>query len=147
MDQFLLAIQQLSNENMMKSNLFFLENISYRQHQWIICVGLKMDGFLLWLQGGYTKFPCFLRLWDSRARTEHWIKRDWPVRSELIHGSLNVLSPLLVKHSKVVFPPSHIELSDTFMMLHIMKQFVKDFEKDSECCKYICMKLPGLTIE
>ena len=66
---------------------FVLEKISYRQHQWIIYVDLKMVGFLLRLQGGYTKFPCFLCLRDSRARTEHWIKKDWPVRSELIPGS------------------------------------------------------------
>ena len=50
---------------------FVLEKISYRQHQWIICVDLKMVGFLLRLQVGYTKFPCFLCLKDSRARTEH----------------------------------------------------------------------------
>ena len=66
---------------------FVLEKISYRQHQWIICVDLKMVGFLLRLQGGYIKFPCFLCLRDSRARTEHWIKKDWPVCSELIPGS------------------------------------------------------------
>ena len=99
-----------------------------------------MVGFLLGLQGGYTKFPCFFCLWDSRARTEHWIKRDWLVRSELIPGSLNVLAPPLVERSKIVFPPFHIKLG-------IMKQFVKDLEKDSDCVKYICMKFPGLTIE
>ena len=54
---------------------FVLEKISYRQHQWILCVELKMVGFLLGLQGGYTKFLCFLCLWDSRSRTEHWIKK------------------------------------------------------------------------
>ena len=41
---------------------FGLEKISYKQHQWILCVDLKMVGFLLGLQGGYTKFPCFLCL-------------------------------------------------------------------------------------
>ena len=71
---------------------FVLEKNSYKQHQWIVCVGLKMVGFLLRLQGGYTKFLCFLCLWDSKAITEHWIKKDWPVRSELIPGSLNVLA-------------------------------------------------------
>ena len=76
----------------------------------------------------------------SRARAEHWIKRDWPVRSELIPGSLNVLSPPLLDHSKIVFPPFHIKLGT-------MKHFVKDLEKDSDCFKYIYMKFPGLTIE
>ena len=99
-----------------------------------------MVWFLLRLQGGYTKFPCFLCLWDSRARTDHWIKRDWPVCSELIPGSLNVLALPLVERSKIVFPPLHTKLC-------IMKQFVKALEKDSDCFKYICMKFPGLTIE
>ena len=119
---------------------FVLEKISYRQHQRIICVDLKMVGFLLGLQGGYTKFPCFLCLWDSRARTENWIKRDLPLCSELIPGSLNVLAPPLVERSKIVLTPLHI-------MLGIMKQFVKAPEKDSDCFKYICMQFPSLTIE
>ena len=99
-----------------------------------------MVGFLLRLQGGYTKFPCFLCLRDSRARTEHWIKKDSPVRSELIPGFLNVLAPPLVERSKIVFPPLHIKLG-------IIKQFVKALYKDGDCFKYICMKFPGLTIE
>ena len=99
-----------------------------------------MVGFILELQGGYTKFPCFLCLWDSRAKTEHWIKKNWPVLSELIPGSLNVLAPPLVERSQIVFPPLHIKLG-------IIKQFVKILEKDGGCFKYICMKFPGLTIE
>ena len=87
-----------------------------------ICVDLKMVGFLLGIQGAYTKFPCFLCLWDSRARTEHWIKKDWSMRGELIPGSLNVLAPRLVERSEIVFSPLHINLG-------IMKQFVKAFEK------------------
>ena len=99
-----------------------------------------MVGFLLGLQGDYTKFPCFSCLWDSRARTEHWIKKNWPVRSELISGSLNVLATPLEESSTVVFPPLHIKLG-------IMKQCVKALEKDGDCFKYICIKFPGLTIE
>ena len=99
-----------------------------------------MVGFLLGLQDGYTKFPCFLCLRDSRERTEHWIKKDWPVRSELIPGSLNVLAPFLVERSKIVFPFLYIKLG-------IMKQFVKALDKNGDCFKYICKKFPGLTIE
>ena len=67
-------------------------------------------------------------------------KKDWPVRSKLIPGSLNVLAPLLVKCSKIVFPPLHIKLG-------IMKQLLKALEKDGDYYKYICIKFPGLTIE
>ena len=76
------------------------------------------------------KISLLLVLWDSKARTEHWIKNDWLVRSELIPGSLNVLATPLVERSKAVFPPLHIKFG-------IMKQFVKALEKDGDCFKYI----------
>jgi len=101
-----------------------------------------MVGFVLGLQSGYTKFPCFLCLWDSKARKEHWTKKDWPEPSELILGSLNVLAPPLVEHSKIVLPPLHIKLG-----IGIMKQFVKALGKDGNCFRYICLKFPSLSIE
>ena len=42
-----------------------LELLKYEEHKWIICVNLKMVNFLLGQQGGYTKFPCFIRLLDQ----------------------------------------------------------------------------------
>ena len=39
-----------------------LELLKYDDHNWIICVHLKMVNFLLGQQGGYTKYPCFLCL-------------------------------------------------------------------------------------
>ena len=29
------------------------------------------------LQAGYTKYCCFLCEWDSRARNEHYLKKEW----------------------------------------------------------------------
>ena len=57
-----------------------LELLHCDLHQWKLCVDLKMVAILLGLQGGYTKFPCFLCLWDSRADGQHYLQRDWPVR-------------------------------------------------------------------
>ena len=51
-----------------------LETLKYNDHGWMICVDLKMMNFLLGQQGGYTKYPCFLCYWDSRAKDEHWIR-------------------------------------------------------------------------
>ena len=56
---------------------FVLEEIGYYKHNWIIWVDLKMVELLLGLQGGYTKFPCFICLWDSRAREQHWRQKKW----------------------------------------------------------------------
>jgi hypothetical protein len=41
-------------------------------------------------QSGYTKFPCFLCLWDSRAKSDHWIKTDWPEREDLTVGKNSI---------------------------------------------------------
>jgi len=34
-------------------------------------------GILVGVQGGFTKFCCFLGLCGSRSTAEHYIKRDW----------------------------------------------------------------------
>ena len=54
-----------------------LDLIKYKEHNWI-CVDLKMVNFLLGQQSRYTKFLCFICLWDSRARDKHWGQKDLP---------------------------------------------------------------------
>jgi hypothetical protein len=51
-----------------------LEKIKFPQHEWQICGDLKVIGLLLGQQRCYTKFPCFLCEWDSRARDKHCIR-------------------------------------------------------------------------
>ena len=63
-----------------------LELSSYTEHQWIIWLDLKMVCLLLGQQSGYTKYPCFLCLWDSRARQKHWVQKEWPIRKEINVG-------------------------------------------------------------
>jgi len=119
---------------------FVLEKISYYKHNWIISVDLKTLGFLLGLQCGYTKFPCFLCLWNSRARAQHRIKQGWPVREELVPCEKNVQAHPLVERSKIILLPFQIKLG-------ILKQFVKALNKDGDCFKCICAKFPGSSIE
>ena len=98
-----------------------------------------MVGFLQGYKVATQNFLASYVCGTAGARTEHWIQKDWPVRSMLTPGSFNVLAPPLVERSKIVFP-LHIKLG-------IMKQFVKALEKDGDCFKYICMKFPSPTIE
>ena len=37
-----------------------------------ICGDLKVISMILGQHGGYTKFPCFLCEWNSRAKANHW---------------------------------------------------------------------------
>ena len=114
--------------------------LQYDKHNWIICVDLKMVCFLLGQQRGYTKYPCFLCLWDSRDRKKHWDQKIWPERTHLKAGEPNILHDPLVAKEKIVFPPLHIKLG-------LMKQFVKALNHEGECFKYILTALPSLSIE
>ena len=37
------------------------------------------------------EIPMFLCEWDSRARDQHWSKKDWPARKTLQPGEKNIL--------------------------------------------------------
>ena len=56
----------------------------WKHHQWLTCVDLKMVNFPLGQHGGYTKYPCFLCYWDSRADKDHWVEKEWLSRHRLI---------------------------------------------------------------
>lgn len=115
-----------------------LSKIKYNEHGWTICGDLKVISMLLGQQGGYTKFPCFICEWDSRDKSQHWIRKEWPRREALVPGVKNVLRENLVEPEKVLLPPLHIKLG-------IMKQFVKALPKDGPCFKYLGEKFPGLS--
>ena len=65
-----------------------LSALNYHDHDhgWLICGDLKVVGLVLGQQGGYTKYPCFLCLWDSRADDQHYIRQEWPLRQGLEPG-------------------------------------------------------------
>ena len=51
-----------------------LIKVNYAQFKWYVCGDFKMLGILLDLKSGYTKYSCFLCLWNSRADGEHYEK-------------------------------------------------------------------------
>lgn len=94
---------------------------------------------MLGQQSDFTKYPCFLCKWDSRAREKHYIKKDWPLRKNLEPGSKNILKSSLIPANKVLFPPLHIKLG-------LVKQFVKAMKtEDSDAFKYIYEKFLKLS--
>ena len=54
--------------------------------------------------------------------SNHWVKREWPLRESLTPGHKNILHPALVDRSNVILPPLHIKLG-------LIKQFVKALNK------------------
>lgn len=53
---------------------------------------------------------CFLCLWDSRANDQHWEKKVWPIREELVVGKENVINKQLVNRYRIILPPLHVKL-------------------------------------
>jgi len=62
-------------------------------------------------------------LWDSRARSDHWLKKEWLVRITLTVNKCNVINEPLVPREKIILPHLRIKLG-------IMKQFVKTLPVD-----------------
>lgn len=96
-----------------------LQKLCQVEHKWIICVDLKMVNFLLGQQDGYTNNPSFLCLWDSKANDQHWEKKVWPIREELVVGKKMVINEPVVNRDRIILPPLHIKLG-------LMKQMVHD---------------------
>jgi hypothetical protein len=100
-----------------------------------------MVNILLGQQSGFTKYPCFLCMWDSRDRDQHYTRRNWPARAEMVPcRAKNVINNPLVDRDRILFPPLHIKLG-------LIKQFTKALNKDGGCFRYLCQAFPGLTIE
>ena len=57
------------------------------------------------LQPGYAKFCCFLCLWDSRARAEHYVRKHWAARDEIKQGKHNIKQKPLLQSDKIHLPP------------------------------------------
>lgn len=115
-----------------------LNALKYEQYGWEVIGDFKIVTFLMGLQGGYTKFPCFLCLWDSRNDSAHYSKREWPQRTEFTVGRNNVKWEPLVDPQKVLMPPLHIKLG-------LIKQFVKALDKNSSAFKYLQDLFPKLS--
>ncbi|XP_039440776.1 uncharacterized protein LOC120421613 isoform X4 [Culex pipiens pallens] len=115
-----------------------LELIKYENYKWEVIGDFKMVSFLMGLQGGYTKFPCHLCLFDSRNDDLHYKIRDWPARKEFTIGINNVKWAPLVQQENILMPPLHIKLG-------LMKQFVKALPANSEPFKFLKNMFPRLT--
>lgn len=121
-----------------ESMAILLNLINYKQHEWKICADLKVVAMVSGLQQGYTKYMCFLCKWDSRARQEHYARKDWPDRINFTVGQENVKCNPLVKKDKIILPPLHIKLG-------LFKNFVKALKKDGDSFRYLKTVFPNLS--
>ena len=87
-----------------------LEAIKDSEYQWSLCGDLKVIGLLMGMPPGFTKYCCFLYLWDSRAVSQHYKQKDWGSRSTFVPGKHSLTENPLVNMNKVLLPPLHIKL-------------------------------------
>ena len=113
-------------------------SIQYNVHKWHVCADFKVTAMLTGLQLGYTKFCCFLCLWDSRARIEHYVHKHWPARDEIKQGKPNIKQKPLLQSDRIHLPLLHIKLG-------LFKQFVKALDKDSFAFAYLAEKFTSLS--
>ena len=98
---------------------------------------------VLGLEGGYTRYPCFQCMRDSRAVKLHYVQYKWPARSTLEPGFHNVVSHSLVNLDMILLPSQHIKLG-------LKKNFVKALDKESQVFvfleqKFLCVNETILT--
>jgi hypothetical protein len=111
--------------------------IQYNVRQWNMCGYLNVTGMLMGMQGGFTKFCCFLCLWGSRSTAERYIKSDWELRKTYRAGKDNVQHILLVNPMKIFLPPLHIKLG---MISGLVKAMAKT---NSKGFQYRSKKFPN----
>lgn len=115
-----------------------LEKLHYNEHQWRICADLKVVNTLCGLQAGYTKYMCFLCLWDTRYSGNQYSRRDWAPRNTFVVNRANVANEPLVVVDKVLLPPLHIKLG-------IVKNFVKALHHNSAATEHLKVIFPKLS--
>ena len=85
---------------------------------------------VLGLQSGYTKYMCFICLWDSRDDKNHWTKKEWKERKVHVPGRHNVKHVALVDTDKIFLPP-------LYMKLGLMKSFVRAMDLNGRGFLYL----------
>ena len=117
-----------------------LEAIKYSEYQWILCGEFKVIGLLMGMQAGFTKYRCFLCLWDIRSVSQHYKQKDWRrgSRSIFVPGEHSLKENPLVDMNKVLLPPLHIKLG-------LMKNFVKTLHKNGAAFQHLSTVFPGLS--
>ena len=92
-----------------------------------------MMSIVLGLQAVYTKHPCFLCRWDSRANDCHYTKNNWPPRTSFTPDFNDVKCPFLIDLQSILLPPLHIKLG-------LMKNCTKAQNQDGAAFKFLRMK-------
>ena len=107
-----------------------MEAINYDNFKQQICGDLKVIALLYGLQQGFTKYCCFICEWDSRVRSLHYSRKDWPARKSLEPGIMNVENQPLLEPSKILLLSMNLRLG-------LMKSFLKAMNQEEAAFTYL----------
>jgi len=124
------------NEESYENMKILMEAINYDKFKWQICGDLKVIALLLGLKQGFTKYCCFICEWDSRDRSLHYSRKDWPARKSLEPGIMNVGNQPLMEPRK---------LPSMLLKLGLVKNFVKAMNPKEAAFTYLREKSPRLS--
>ena len=127
----LLGIQYKWRNNCMDH---LLSAVYYPEHKCLISGDLKVVELVLRLQGWYTKYPCFLSLWNSQADNQHYVRRGFKSDSH------NVQFHSLIELNKILLSPLHIKFGG-------MKDIVKVMDREGSGFAFRQEKFPHVSME
>ena len=124
-----------------KNMNLLLHVIEYERCSWKIYGHLRVIRMLMGRQSGFTKYYCFVCLWDSWTTNKHYVESNWPPRPSSQPALCNVKNIPLVDPGNVLLPPLYIKLV-------LMKHFIKVLRKrNSRGFDYVVEKFPKITLE
>ena len=100
------SVQMKETQN---STDHLLSVVNPQEYIWWICGSFKVVGIVLGLQREYTKYRCFLCLWDIRANDQHYVRQECLLRQGLKPVSHNAQSHFLVEPNKILLLPLYIK--------------------------------------
>ena len=121
-----------------KTVKILLDALKYKEYCWEVIGDFKKVAFLMGLQGGFTKYPCYLSLWDNRDTVAFYLTQDSPQRTEFSVGKNNVNWESLLDPRNVLFPSLYLKLG-------LMKPFVRALDKEYPASKHVQDFFPNLS--
>lgn len=107
-----------------------LDSIGYNQHKWRFCSDYKLIAIVSGIQQGWVSKPCFICVWDSRFRGNHYSIKTWDPREEHVIGEQNIVNERLIPAEKILLPPLHIKLG-------LMSSFVRNIINNEAAISYL----------
>lgn len=89
-------------ERNIREHAYLLQSTKYENHNWNICANLKVVAILTeeWLH----QILLFLCDWESRAKNQQNVVKEWSLRENVVPDLKNVVNELLVEQQKMYLP-------------------------------------------